>query len=74
MKAVIIDELPAKAISGDNSGLDCWEIDAEMESYVLYFNKEATELVEKVNKILDVMIEKGAINYFTMKHTGGIVG
>ena len=74
LKAVIIDELPAKAISADNNGLACWKIDAEMESYVLYFNKEATELVAKVNKILDVMIETGAIDYFTMKHTGGIVG
>ena len=79
LKAVIIDELPAKAISEDNENLECWKIDAEMESYVLYFNKEATELVAKVNKILDIMQVKGengisVIDYFTMKHTGGIVG
>ena len=79
LKAVIIDELPAKAIAEDNDSLECWKIDAEMEAYVLYFNKEATELVAKVNKILDIMQVKGTngvsvIDYFTMKHTGGIVG
>ena len=75
--AVVIDELPAKTISGNNSKLACWKIDAEdaeMESYVLYFNKEATELVASVNKILKVMQDNGVIDYFTIKHSGGIVG
>lgn len=72
--AVVIDELPAKTISGNKDTLACWKIDAEMESYVLYFNKEATELVAKVNKILKVMQDNGVIDYFTIKHSGGIVG
>ena len=72
--AVVIDELPAKTISGNKDTLACWKIDADMESYVLYFNKEATELVAKVNKILKVMKDNGVIDYLTVKHSGGIVG
>ena len=70
-KAVIIDELPAKAISGANSNLSCWKIDAEAESYVLYFNKEATELVEKVNALLDKMIADGTIAQYIVNHSSG---
>ena len=73
LKAVIIDELPAKAIAEGNDNLACWKIDAEMESYVLYFNKEAGELIDKVNAILDQLLDSGVIDYLTLKHTGGIV-
>ena len=72
--AVVIDQLPAETISGNKNGLSCWKIDAEMESYVLYFNKEATELVKKVNNILAIMKTNGVIDYLTIKHSGGIVG
>ena len=72
--AVVIDELPAETISGTKAELACWKIDAEMESYVLYFNKEATDRVAKVNQILKVMQNNGVIDYFTVKHSGGIVG
>ena len=69
--AVIIDKLPAESISNAKSGLACWAIEAEVESYVLYFNKEATELVAKVNTILSVMKDNGVLAYYNMKHTGG---
>lgn len=72
--AVVIDELPAKTIADSNGALACWKIDADMESYVMYFNKEATELVAQVNQILKVMQDNGVIDYFTVKHSGGIVG
>lgn len=71
--AVVIDKLPAENIVGANSDLQCYQLDAEPESYVIYFNKQATDLVAKVNEILEVMIENGVINYFTLKHSGGIV-
>ena len=70
--AVVIDKLPAMSICAANTELECFELDAEPESYDLYFNKEATELVEKVNKVLQTMIDNGVINYFTIKHSGGI--
>ena len=72
--AVVIDKLPAQAIVASNNALECYELDAEPESYVLYFNLEATELVEKVNAVLQVMIDNGVIDYYTLKHSGGILG
>ena len=71
LAAVVIDKLPAQAICADNAALQCWELDEEPESYVLYFNKSATELVEKVNEILDEMIADGTIDAFTVKHSTG---
>ncbi len=70
--AVVIDKLPAQSIVASNPNLECYELDAEPESYVLYFNLEAEKLVEDVNKVLNVLIEKGVIDYFTIKHSGGI--
>lgn len=70
--AVVIDELPAKQIAGaDSEKLDCWKIDAEMESYVLYFNLKATELVAEVNKVLDKLISEGTIGQYIINHSSG---
>lgn len=71
LSAVVIDKLPAEQISGANANLSCWKIDAEMESYVLYFNKNATDLVEKVNKALDKLIKDGKIDEFIVNHSNG---
>lgn len=69
--AVVIDELPAKQISGADSNLACWKIEADMESYVLYFNLKATELVGKVNEVLDKLIKDGTIDQFIINHSSG---
>ncbi len=71
--AVIIDKLPAQSIVAANSSLECYELDAEPEEYVLYLNKNATELLSKVNKVLESLISNGVIDYFTLKHSGGII-
>ena len=70
--AVVIDKLPAKSICMSNSNLECFELDAEPESYVIYVNKDATELCEKINDVLQLLIDNGTIDYFTIKHSGGI--
>ena len=67
--AVVIDKLPAEAISKDKDNLQCWSLDAEMESYVLYFNKDNAELVKQVNDILKQMIKDGLIDQYTVKHS-----
>lgn len=71
--AVVIDKLPAQSICADNSNLECFELVADIEEYVLYFNKEAGDLVAQVNKILEKMIDGGVVDYFTLKHSGGIL-
>ena len=67
--AVVIDKMPAEAICKDKSDLQCWALDAEMESYVMYFNKDNAELVEQVNTILKQMIADGLIDQYTVKHS-----
>ncbi len=69
--AVVIDKLPAESISGADADLECFELNAEPESYVLYFNKEATELVAQVNVILAQMIADGTIDQYTINHSSG---
>ena len=71
LSAVVIDELPAKQIAESKDTLACWKIDAEMESYVLYFNKNATELVKEVNKVLDKLIADGTIDQYIVNHSTG---
>jgi len=73
--AVVIDKLPAKSIADSSNGaLEAIELVADPESYVIYCNKNATALVEQINKVLDAMINGGVIDYYTLKHSGGIVG
>ena len=71
--AVVIDKLPAESICKGNTALKCLELDAEPENYVLYFNKAATELRDKVNKVLEKIIAGGVIDFYTLKHSGGII-
>lgn len=70
--AVVIDKLPAQSICKANPNLKCFQLDNEPENYVIYFNKEATELRNKVNAVLEVMISNGVIDFYTLKHSGGI--
>lgn len=70
--AVVIDKLPAQSICDSDNTLECFELDAEPESYVIYLNKNATELRDKIDKVLQLLIDNGTINYFTIKHSGGI--
>lgn len=72
--AVVIDKLPAQSICKGNTNLKCFMLDAEPENYVLYFNKNATALRDKVNAVLETMIENGVIDFYTLKHSGGIIG
>lgn len=71
--AVVIDKLPAQSICSANTGLECFELVADIEEYVIYFHKDADTLREKVNKILEKMIAGGVIEYYTLKHSGGIL-
>ncbi len=67
--AVVIDKMPAESICKGKDNLQCWSLDAEMESYVMYFNKDNPELVKQVNDILKKMIADGLIDQYTVKHS-----
>ncbi len=68
--AVVIDKLPAQMIAQDNANLECFELNAEPESYVLYLNKEATDLLAEVNRVLESLIDSGKIDQFVLTHSG----
>lgn len=70
---IVIDQLPAQSIGGDMDGYVVVELDAEPESYGIYMNKNATELKEKIDAALEVMIENGVIDYLVLKHSGAII-
>ena len=70
LQAVVIDKLPAESIVSGNDNFECIPLDAEPESYVLYFNKNATELVAKVNVVLQKMIDDGTIAQYVVNHSG----
>ncbi len=67
--AVILDKLPAEDIVKGNSKLQCFELQAEHEQYVFYFNKKATALRDKVNVVLQQMKSTGLIDEYTIKHS-----
>ena len=69
LQAVVIDKLPAESIVSGNSNFECVPLEAEPESYVLYFNKNATELVNKVNVVLQKMIDDGTIDQYVVNHS-----
>ena len=69
--AVVIDKLPAKQIAEAGTNLECFELEAEPESYVLYLNKNATELLAQVNDVLATLIANGSIDQYTINHSGG---
>ena len=69
LQAVVIDKLPAESIVSGNANFECFALDAEPESYVLYFNLNATALVEEVNKVLQNMIDTGVIDQFIVNHS-----
>ena len=49
------------------------EIDAEPESYGVYLNKNATELRDDINVVLQSLIDNGVIQYLLLKHSGAII-
>jgi polar amino acid transport system substrate-binding protein len=68
---VIIDELPANMIANSKNTLSCWKIDIEPEEYVLYFNKEASDLVKDVNKVIKKLLADGTVDQLIVKHSSG---
>lgn len=70
---LVIDQLPAESIAEGKTGYSVVKLDAEPESYGIYLNKEATELRDDINKVLQTMIDTSVIEYFTLKHSGAII-
>lgn len=68
----VLDKLPAEKIVKNNSSLECFSLDEKPESYALYLNKNATELKEKIDVVLQELIEEGFIEQLIIEHSEGV--
>lgn len=68
---IIMDDLPAQEMVKANDTLEVLETEVFTDKYALAFKKGNTELEEKVNKVLQKLIDDGKITEFTLKHTTG---
>ena len=65
---VIIDNEPAKSYVAANAGLKILDTEYVEEDYAICFNKDDTELQEKVNTALKELIEDGTVKTIVDKY------
>ena len=65
---VIIDNEPAKSYVADSAGLKILDTEYVEEEYAIAMNKNATELLDKINKALDEMKADGTMNAIISKY------
>ncbi|MBQ7203183.1 MAG: basic amino acid ABC transporter substrate-binding protein [Eubacterium sp.] len=65
---VIIDNEPAKSYVEANEGLKILETSYVEEDYAICFNKENTELMDKVNAALEELIADGTVEKIVAKY------
>ena len=65
---VIIDNEPAKSYVAANEGLKILETSYVEEDYAICFNKENTELMDKVNAALEELIADGTVKTIVDKY------
>ena len=68
---IVMDELPAKEMVKGNDNLEILDGEVFTDKYAFAFKKGNTELEEKVNKVLQKLIDEGKVDKFTLKHTTG---
>lgn len=66
---IIMDQLPAEAMVKANETLTILDEEVFTDKYAFAFKKGNTELINKVNKVLEQLIADGKIEEFTLKHT-----
>ena len=66
---VVMDELPAKEILNNNSGLVILEGELTHDSYGMIVNKDNKELLASINKVLERLINDGMIDSYIIDHS-----
>lgn len=66
---IVMDELPAKEMVKSNDNLEILDAEVFTDTYAFAFKKGNTELEDKVNKILQKLIDDGKVDEFTLNHT-----
>ena len=65
---VVIDNEPAKAFVAANSGLEILDTEYVVEDYAAAVNKQNTELLDSINKVLDAKIADGTVAKIVAKY------
>lgn len=66
---VVMDELPAKEILNNNTGLKILDGELTRDSYGMVVQKNNTELLNVINKVLERLMNDGAIDQYIIHHT-----
>ncbi|MGM9881525.1 MAG: ABC transporter substrate-binding protein [Bacilli bacterium] len=66
---VVMDELPAKEILANNSGLKIIQGELTSDSYGMIVKKDNEELLEVINRVLDRLVNDGTIDSYIIEHT-----
>ena len=66
---IVMDELPAKEMVKGNDNLEILDGEVFTDKYAFAFKKGNTELEDKVNKVLQKLIDNGKVDEFTLNHT-----
>ena len=64
-----MDELPAKELVKNNSELTILKIELFTDKYAIAVKKGNTELLNKINEVLEKLIEEGKIEEFVINHS-----
>lgn len=66
---IVMDELPAKELVKNNSELTILNIELFTDKYAIAVKKGNTELLNKINEVLERLIEEGKIEEFIITHS-----
>lgn len=66
---IVMDELPAKELVKNNSELTILNINLFTDKYAIAVKKGNTELLNKINEVLERLIEEGKIEEFVINHS-----
>ena len=64
-----MDELPAKELVKNNSELTILNIELFTDKYAIAVKKGNTELLNKINEVLERLIEERKIEEFVINHS-----
>lgn len=66
---IVMDELPARELVNANSELVILDIELFTDKYAIAVKKGNTELLNKINEVLNKLIEEGKIEEYIIKHS-----
>ncbi len=69
LDCIIMDELPAKQMVEENDDLTILDGEVMTDKYAIAVQEGNQELLDKINPILQKLIDEGKIDEFTLNHT-----